>query len=336
MQMEAYVRQIFHSVVMAVLTCTTVLATLQFKKDAGDANREGIGYFVHMGGNKWFLISLYDCHCDALGAIRMKKDGKDNFVVSPLAKSVNFFLHPDDEVRCDQVLLEFAKLLEALSVGIEYLVGEFCVDANTPDLFNILPEVRSDGEIVKFHERLGSLVFLGICTTSIKAVVVKFYVRKYGVEVHRFLCSKGYAPDILCEQAVGPIWSACVMSYVPGKSLFHHLQHKSLNTEAKECVSQQLSSIRSLLKEESNVHGDLRSSNVIVTSKNKLFVVDFSWAGKSKMVSYPYSLNMSINWHSSVEPGVKILPEHDAYLVENIIAELNAEDAAACVTTTSL
>ena len=36
------------------------VATLQFKKDVGDANREGIGYFVHMGGNKWFLISLYD------------------------------------------------------------------------------------------------------------------------------------------------------------------------------------------------------------------------------------------------------------------------------------
>ena len=313
------------------------VATLEFKKDVSDANREGIGYFVHMGGNKWFLISLYDCHCDVLGAIRIKKDGKDHFVISPLAESVNFFLHPDDEVRCDQVLLDFAKLLEALSVGIECLVvGEFSEYADTPDLFNILPEVRCDGELVKFHERLGSLVFRGVCTTSNKAVVVKFYVRKYGVEVHRFLCTKGYAPDIHCQQEVGPIWSACVMSYVPGKSLFHHLQNKSLTTEAKEYVSQQLSNIRSLLEQGRNVHGDLHSNNIIVTSENKLFVVDFSWAGESEMVSYPYSLNMSINWHSSVQPGAKIVPEHDAYLIENVITELNAEDAAACVTTTSL
>lgn len=67
-----------------------------------------------------FLISLYDCHCDVLGAIRMK-DGQDHVVVCPLSESVNFFLHPSDEIRTDQILVQLAKLLEALAMGLLYL-----------------------------------------------------------------------------------------------------------------------------------------------------------------------------------------------------------------------
>ena len=75
-------------------------------------------YFMHMVSNKMFSISLDDCHCNILGAIRIKnKDGTNHVVISPLAESVNYFLHPIDIVRCDKILLQFAKHLEALSVG---------------------------------------------------------------------------------------------------------------------------------------------------------------------------------------------------------------------------
>ena len=49
------------------------LANIEFKKDIAEANRENIAYFYHLKTNFMFLISLYDSHCDVLGAIRMKK-----------------------------------------------------------------------------------------------------------------------------------------------------------------------------------------------------------------------------------------------------------------------
>ena len=46
-----------------------------------------VTYFMHLSSNIMFLISFYDCHCDVLGAIRIKKkDGTYRMVISPLAE----------------------------------------------------------------------------------------------------------------------------------------------------------------------------------------------------------------------------------------------------------
>ena len=46
-------------------------------------------------------------------------------MVSPLAESVNFFLHPIDEIRNDEVVLNAAKFLHALATGMRSLRAEY-------------------------------------------------------------------------------------------------------------------------------------------------------------------------------------------------------------------
>ena len=307
------------------LNHVSCVANVEFKTDFDDAARENIGYFIHMRRNKMFLICFYDGHLDVLGAIRMKKEGEDHFVVTPLAESVSFFLHPDDEVRCEKVLFQSAKLLEALAAGIKSLVEECkSCPGEAKELFDILPQVQYDGGI-RFHERLGSLVFRGTSQSG-KEVVVKFFAEKYGIDVHQHLHSEGLAPEVLCVEKFGDVWSACVMTDVQGKTLFEciHETNSSLTEEVKHKIYEQLRQIQVSLKNNNFVHGDLHSNNIIVTANNKLCVVDFNWAGKHLEVCYPWFLNCrSTKWHNDVKPGINILPEHDNFLIENMIKDLS-------------
>ena len=290
-----------------VLCKDNCIASIEFKKDIEEATRENIGYFVNMNSNKMFLISMFDGHCDVLGAIRMKKDGKDHIVASPLAESVNFFLHPIDEIRSDEVLLNAAKFLQALAAGITSLKDEYQRSPSTfsaasaEELFALLPQFEEE---IHINKRLGSLTFGGISQCG-SSVVVTFYAQKYGIVVQQCLHDAGLAPEVLKVEKVGRVWSACVMTNVEGKTLFECLRDNSLTKDAKEDICKQLSCIKNVLTREGYVHGDLHSSNIIVAANNKLCVVDFSWAGKSLDVSYPWSLNCSIRWHPAVGRGQK-------------------------------
>lgn len=306
-------------------TIDNCIATVEFKKDTTEACRENIGYFTNMNCNKMFLICLYDCHCDILGAIRIKnEDGTKHFVVSPLAESVNFFIHPIDNIRCDKVLLTFAKHLEALSIGMGELATEFYQSemAIVQDLFGMLPAVRLQcGNEIVFKKRLGPLVYQGIA--SLNDVVVKFGTQRYGHKVHNILHQCGYAPELLTTQTVGPLWSAYVMTYVQGKTLFEHLQEENTRlNEDIQSICEQLKNIQGRLQWNNVVHGDLRSNNIIVASNNKVFVIDFSWGGDVGTSRYPYSINKHIAWHPEVVPGGPIEHAHDAYMINHLICEL--------------
>eukprot|EP00731_Ephydatia_muelleri_P001995 Em0001g1995a len=309
-----------------ILHKDTCIARIEFKKYIAEATRENIGYFVQMNSIKMFLISMFDGRCDVLGAIRMKKDGKDHIVVSPLAESVNFFLHPIDEIRSDEVMLNAAKFLQALAAGIVSLKDEYQRSPSTfsaasaQELFALLPQFNGE---IHINKRLGSLTFGGISQGG-SSVVVKFFAQKYGIAVQRCLHNAGLAPEVLKEVKVGRVWSACVMTNVEGKTLFECLRDNSLTEDAKKDICKQLSCIKNVLTSEGYVHGDLRSSNIIVAANNKLCVVDFSWAGKSLDVRYPWSLNCSsIRWHPGVGCGKKISTEHDNFLIDILIEDLS-------------
>ena len=308
-----------------ILCKDTCIASIEFKKDMEEATRENIGYFVNMNSNKMFLISMFDGHCDVSGAIRMKKDGKDHIVVSPLAESVNFFLHPIDEIRSDEVMLKAAKFLQALAAGIVSLKDEYQRSPSTfsaasaEELFALLPQFNGE---IRINKRLGSLTFGGISQGG-SSVVVKFFAQKYGIAVQQCLHNAGLAPEVLKEVKVGRVWSACVMTNVEGKTLFECLRDNTLTTDAKDYICKQLSNIKEVLTRKGYVHGDLHSSNIIVAANNRLCVVDFSWAGQSSIVRYPWSLNRSIKWHADVGRGQKMLTEHDNFLIDIMIEDLS-------------
>ena len=133
---------------------------------------------------------------------------------------------------------------------MEFLSPEFhetCLYKDVPDLWSILPGVKYDGDTIKFCERLGSLVYRGVCSTRQKDVVVNFLQKKNRTDMHRYLNSFGYAPDILCVESVG-LWFACVMTNLRGQSLFQYTQMDSLPGKAAiGSICQQLGHIQSLL-----------------------------------------------------------------------------------------
>ncbi|OWY98679.1 Crinkler (CRN), partial [Phytophthora megakarya] len=66
----------------------------------------------------------------------------------------------------------------------------------------------------------------------------------------------------------------------------------------------QLLKIKKVLKDASFVHGDLRENNVMWDSfKNRVVLIDFDWAGKDGVDTYPPFMNDEIAWPKGAEYG---------------------------------
>ena len=66
------------------------------------------------------------------------------------------------------------------------------------------------------------------------------------------------------------------------------------------------------------VHGDLRPQNIIV-AENKVYIIDFDWAGKDGEATYPPTLNTASNWAPGVMPNCQITKEHDNYQLNLVL-----------------
>ena len=62
------------------------------------------------------------------------------------------------------------------------------------------------------------------------------------------------------------------------------------------------------------MHGDLRPQNIIV-AENKVYSIDFDWAGKEGEATCPPTVNVTSenNWAPGVMPTGHITKEHDEY-----------------------
>ena len=70
------------------------------------------------------------------------------------------------------------------------------------------------------------------------------------------------------------------------------------------------------------VHGDLRSPNFMISTKDeRVCVLDFDYAGRKGETTYPYFLSKRIPWHNEVKGGGLIKDYHDIYLLEKSISE---------------
>jgi serine/threonine protein kinase len=70
------------------------------------------------------------------------------------------------------------------------------------------------------------------------------------------------------------------------------------------------------------VHGDIRSSNILIGEDKKQFVLlDFDWAGEFSEVRYPMNLNRSAGlWRpDGALDGQHILADHDMEMLDDII-----------------
>ena len=70
------------------------------------------------------------------------------------------------------------------------------------------------------------------------------------------------------------------------------------------------------------VHGDIRSSNILVgNSEDDFMLLDFDWAGRIGEARYPMNLNRSEGlWRpDGARDGALILADHDIEMLELII-----------------
>jgi hypothetical protein len=147
-------------------------------------------------------------------------------------------------------------------------------------------------------------------------VIVKF-AKRYGAEVHQYCSNARFAPALKCCEPLPNGWAFVVMEKPP---LIPIAQANGL------IVCQQLLEIQHLMSNASLVHGDLRENNVMWNPvKNRVALVDFDWAGRDGIATYPPFMNGEIVWPQGAESGKPLRVAHDAYWLELLCSRLQCD-----------
>ena len=176
--------------------------------------------------------------------------------------------------------------------------------------------------------------FIAKVKSSEQKLVIKF-VGRYGVEAHDLLVSKGMAPRLLyCGLLDGQTDVRSVESRVQGSIGASGLYDGPIRMVAMEYIEgttidkaphppedtrAQIEQALKVLHDRQLVFGDLRAPNVMI-SGNKVYLIDFDWAGKLNEVCYPLHLSTSVAWPGDprkleLEP---ILVDHDLLMLERL------------------
>ena len=145
----------------------------------------------------------------------------------------------------------------------------------------------------------------------------------YGAAVHEFLAEQGFAPKLL---------GTCTLDDRPTIYVMERLDNSWITLETWEQYSaawQRLTvrpqvengvkHIVGLLEGKGYVHGDLRTTNIMIKRvSHELKVIDFDWAGEAEHSHYPIDRNDDIeDWPKGSKQGGVISMGHDRTLVNN-------------------
>ncbi|BDA45559.1 hypothetical protein COCOBI_07-3460 [Coccomyxa sp. Obi] len=143
---------------------------------------------------------------------------------------------------------------------------------------------------------------------------VKF-CKNYSVEAHKALQDKGFAPGLLgCERLPGR-WLMVIMELLPLAACTWD------DVDTMEKPRDVLRAAVAALHDARFVHGDLRACNVMV-DEQKVYLVDFEWAGKAGEAKYPFYMNRKdITWPPGATDNQPITKEHDVFWMEKLLSE---------------
>jgi len=166
-----------------------------------------------------------------------------------------------------------------------------------------------------------------------RKLVIKF-VEQYGVEAHQLLADAGMAPRLLycglldgeCDvrsagsrtrvNTTGGLY-ACpvdmvVMEYIEGNTVGEaSVLQKDVREKTEKAIQK--------LHDAQLVFGDLRAVNVMI-SGDKVFLIDFDWAGKVNEARYPLNLSRSVRWPKEAKELEMeyILMDHDRFMLDQL------------------
>jgi RIO1 family len=236
----------------------------------------------------------------------------------PLTANVQFLPVPVDP---ETILLQ-ARLCMALRLGCaglkRFYDGAKSLPENDQAMFPYPRCAKIDSVDVEFKyiECVGGreerkMVFLAKRSDNSELIVVKF-TDNYSEAVHRELADAGLAPALHDVQEVSGL-QMVVMGYLEKARMWD--SRKDRGTQA---LKDQLELVLEVLKKNGFVHGDLRAPNILVED-DKIFVLDFDWAGKAGEAKYRKIPNPDLPWPEGATLGALITAEHDQYMIRNVL-----------------
>ena len=157
---------------------------------------------------------------------------------------------------------------------------------------------------------------------SFLQVLVKPVPRSYSQDVHKHMADNGLAPKLYGYAEVKGAPTAYVMEYLDPSTwqTLHEFLKSNATAVDRTRLQKAVDGIIKKLELKNYVHGDLRSSNIMIRTDVKeksvdLRVIDFDWAGETGQVRYPAERNRDIWWPG--EAGGPIEQDHDSKMVNS-------------------
>jgi thiamine kinase-like enzyme len=147
-----------------------------------------------------------------------------------------------------------------------------------------------------------------------KQMLVKF-TKHYSFHAHNACALHNFAPTIFACVELPNAWKMVIMELITESVPYFTLSIE----EKKNIYHAQLVDAINSMHTQNFVHGDLRPNNFIIhKGSQRLFIIDFDWAGEEGVVCYPAFMNhKDVEWHENAEVGKIIKKEHDLHLLKN-------------------
>ncbi|KXS12890.1 hypothetical protein M427DRAFT_390338 [Gonapodya prolifera JEL478] len=141
-------------------------------------------------------------------------------------------------------------------------------------IFEAIPQKRKSS--AQEESEAQAAVDSSSAATSHRKYVVKF-ARRYGIEEHKHLAAQGMAPKIFFFSLdIIRGWAVIVMEHIDGQTLDKWVG----NPEMQQQLGANLSAIIAEMHGRGFVFGDLREPNILINGRNRVFLIDFDWAGE--------------------------------------------------------
>ena len=288
------------------------IVNFEFKNEFGSAlscpNKQNIAYFLNFKAGE-DDASIDRCRSPMLlvaivGTYYLQVFGSvwsgPKVCVDQLTRPLSLLFVPRDPDCC---VTAIAQVLAAIDAAIPRLEAYY----TTPSGYGTKGPYFSC-DTIHYQECISHCKWLYSAKVNDTDVCVKFVPRRYGQEVHQFLADHNLAPQLLQTATLPGGWIAIVMEKI--------VSGQTLEKPVSPQVQQSLRRVLHVLHTKTCVHGDLRAQNIIV-AENKVYIIDFDWAGKEGEATYPPALNVTSDndWAQGVVPKGQIKKEHDEYQI---------------------
>lgn len=285
------------------------------------AVEESIGYYLHyLKGNAFMrnntvyptvLMVIVGPYIGVWAAVNGEGPSMD-----PMTPLLPLLMLPQDII----IMLSVARALKAVKVCMKELseyystVGQIDDEEFEQLKFPYLRKMHCNGEHLKlkYEGKLSSDRLLYLVSAGDQQYVLKFVQGAYCSILHKSLASVALAPKLYHTEMLPGGWTAVLMELIQNCRPFLAMQESpAVQEKLKEAVT--------LMHTMGFVHGDLRSSNILVRGDG-VYIIDFDWAGKQEEARYPPFLNHDDIARDEGAVGLQLIKkEHDLFMLDRLV-----------------